>query len=43
MHRLFAPYIGKFVLIHLDGILVMSRTPAEHLHHLRLVLDILAQ
>jgi hypothetical protein len=24
MHRLFAPYIGKFVLIYLDDILVMS-------------------
>jgi hypothetical protein len=42
MHRMFAPYIGKFALICFDDILNMSHTPEEHLRHLRLVLELLS-
>jgi len=43
MHRLFQPYIGKFVVIYLDDILIYSKTPEEHLIHLEKVLQILKE
>ena len=41
MDRMLRPYIDKFVVCYLDDILIYSKTKEEHLHHLRLVLDIL--
>jgi transposase InsO family protein len=41
MNRVFAPYLNDFVLVYLDDVLVMSRTPEEHLAHLRVVLETL--
>ena len=41
MNDMFRPYIGKFMAIYLDDILIFSKTPDEHLQHLRLVLQTL--
>lgn len=39
MQRALEGYIGKFVLVYLDDVLVFSRSPSEHLQHLKLVLN----
>ena len=41
MNTIFAPYIGDFVLVYLDDILVMSRSPEDHIKHLHQVFTIL--
>ena len=43
MHDIFAPYIGNFVLVYSDDILIFSKTPEEHGKHLRLVIDLLRE
>lgn len=37
MNKVFEQFIGDFVLVYLDDILIMSRSPEEHLVHLRRV------
>lgn len=41
MNYLFKDYIGKFVVIFLDDILIYSKSEEEHAQHLKIVLDIL--
>ncbi|GBG80375.1 hypothetical protein CBR_g30743 [Chara braunii] len=37
MHRIFRPYLDKFMVVYLDDILVFSKTAREHAEHLALV------
>ena len=41
MNDVFRSFLGKFVLVYLDDILIFSKDEIEHQHHLRLVLEIL--
>ncbi|GBG77379.1 hypothetical protein CBR_g23710 [Chara braunii] len=41
MHRIFRPYLDKFMVVYLDDMLVFSRTAREHAEHLTLILQAL--
>ena len=43
MNEVFKEFIGKFVIVYLDDILVFSQTREEHLRHLRYVMEKLQQ
>ena len=43
MNEVLRDFIGKFVIVYLDDILVFSQTEKEHLKHLRYVLERLQQ
>jgi hypothetical protein len=41
MNSTSAPYLRKFVLVFFDDILIYSRSYEEHIHHIKLVLELL--
>ena len=43
MNRVFYPYLDKFVVVFIDDILIYSKTRAEHLDHLKIVLKTLRE
>ncbi|KAJ8457109.1 hypothetical protein ONZ45_g18448 [Pleurotus djamor] len=43
MNHIFAPYIGKFMDVYLDDIIVYSNTIEEHVRHVKLIIDVLTR
>ena len=43
MHRVFQPYLDKFVVVFIDDILIYSQSEEEHEDHLRIVLQALKE
>ena len=41
MHRVFQPYLGQFVVVFVDDILIYSQSEWEHEYNLRIVLQLL--
>ena len=41
MNHLFGPYIGVFMDVYLDNIVIYSDTIEDHLKHIRIVMDVL--
>ena len=41
MHKVFQPYLDKFVVVFMDDILIYSQSEWEHEYHLRIVLQLL--
>ena len=43
MHRVFRPYLDKFVIVFIDDILIYSKSKEEHTEHLRITLQTLQE
>ena len=41
MHRIFQPYLDRFVIVFVDDILIYSQSEWEHEYHLRIILQLL--
>jgi hypothetical protein len=41
MNIVLRPYIGKFVVIYFDGVLVFNNNKEDHLQHLKIIFDVL--
>ena len=43
MNRIFHTYLGRFVVVFIDDILIYSKSEEEHAEHLRIVLQVLKE
>ena len=43
MNGIFKPYLGLFVIVFIDDILIYSKSKKEHEEHLRMVLEMLRE
>jgi len=43
MNDMLRPVLNKFVVVYIDDILIYSKTPEEHIQHVRQILDLLRQ
>jgi hypothetical protein len=43
MNHVLRPFIGQFVVVYFDDILIYSKTLAEHVKHIRCVLAVLRE
>ena len=43
MNTVLRPYIGKFVVVYFDDILIFSKNKEDHLQHLKIILNVLRQ
>jgi len=43
MNRVFKSYLIPFIVLFIDDMLIYSRDPEEHAHHLRITLEVLRE
>ena len=43
MNHIFRPYLDSFVIVFIDDILIYSKSEANHVRHLRIVLQVLRE